>query len=104
MWAMPLVITVINSDLVSLGRKGRIVSGASVWPMKILAATLRDSAPLAPMMTVINQAAARNNNCNNAKKEKTAKNQGEKKNEGKTWKAKIKPREEWSLPSSPNTN
>ncbi len=59
MWAMPLVITVINSDLVSLGRKGRMVSGASVWPMNMLAATLRDSAPLAPMMTVISQAAPR---------------------------------------------
>src|SRR5260370_42130485 len=35
--AIPLVITVINSDLVSLFRKGRIVSGASVCPMKMLA-------------------------------------------------------------------
>ena len=45
-WAMPLVITTISSDLVSLFKKGRMVRGASVWPMKILAATLSDSAPL----------------------------------------------------------
>ncbi len=30
MWAMPAVITVISSDIVILGRKGRMVSGASV--------------------------------------------------------------------------
>jgi hypothetical protein len=59
MWAMPLVMTVINSDLVSFGRKGRMVSGASVCPMKMLAATLSDSAPLAPMIFVISHAAAR---------------------------------------------
>ena len=46
---MPLVMTVNNSDSVSPARNGRIVSGASVWPMKMLAATLVDSAPLAPM-------------------------------------------------------
>ena len=27
-----------------------MVRGASVWPMKILAATFRDSAPLAPIV------------------------------------------------------
>ena len=46
-WAIPDVITVINSDCVISGRNGRMVSGASVWPMKILAATFSDSAPLA---------------------------------------------------------
>ena len=30
-------------------RNGRMVSGASVWPMKMLAATLIDSAPLVPI-------------------------------------------------------
>ena len=30
-----------------------MVSGASVWPMKMLAATLSDSAPLAPMIFCI---------------------------------------------------
>src|SRR6266436_2757507 len=58
MCAIPLVITTISSDLVSLGRKGRIVSGASVWPMKMLAATLRDSAPLAPITRVMIHAEA----------------------------------------------
>ena len=49
MCAMPDVITVISSDCVIRGRYGRIVSGASVWPMKMLAATFSDSAPLAPI-------------------------------------------------------
>ena len=48
MCAMPEVITVISSDSVMRGRYGRMVSGASVWPMKMLAATLSDSAPLTP--------------------------------------------------------
>ena len=48
MCAMPEVITVISSDSVIRGRNGRIVSGASVCPMKMLAATFSDSAPLAP--------------------------------------------------------
>ena len=45
MWAMPEVITVISSDCVISGRYGRIVSGASVCPMKMLAATFMLSAP-----------------------------------------------------------
>ena len=48
MCAIPEVMTVISSDSVMRGRYGRIVSGASVCPMKMLAATLSDSAPLAP--------------------------------------------------------
>ncbi len=52
MCAMPDVITVMSSDCVIFGRYGRIVSGASVWPMKMLAATFSDSAPLAPMHAV----------------------------------------------------
>ncbi len=63
MCAMPLVITVINSDCVSSGRKGRMVSGASVWPMKMLAARFSDSAPLAPITVVITQAPARIMSC-----------------------------------------
>ena len=45
MCAMPEVMTVISSDSVIRGRNGRIVSGASVCPMKMLAATFSDSAP-----------------------------------------------------------
>ena len=48
MCAMPEVMTVISSDSVIRGRYGRIVSGASVWPMKMLAATFSDSAPRGP--------------------------------------------------------
>ena len=47
MCAMPEVITVISSDCVISGRNGRMVNGASVCPMKMLAATFSDSAPLA---------------------------------------------------------
>ena len=47
MCAIPDVMTVMSSDCVISGRYGRIVSGASVCPMKMLAATLSDSAPLA---------------------------------------------------------
>ena len=43
--AMPDVIMVISSDRVAPARNGRIVSGASVCPIKMLAATLVDSAP-----------------------------------------------------------
>ncbi len=60
---MPLVITVINSEYVRSGRKGRIVCGASVWPMKMLAATLVDSAPLAPITRCITTAMARTITC-----------------------------------------
>ena len=46
MCAMPAVITVISSERVIRGRNGRMVSGASVCPMKMDAATSRLSAPL----------------------------------------------------------
>jgi len=39
------------SERGQVGKKWADVSGASVWPMKILAATFRDFAPLAPMKT-----------------------------------------------------
>jgi hypothetical protein len=55
---MPAVITVMSSDIVILGRKGRMVSGASVCPMKIEAATSRLSAPLAPSTRLITSANA----------------------------------------------
>ena len=63
MWAMPAVITVISSDSVMRGRKGRIVSGASVCPMKMLAATFNDSAPLARMKRRIITANTRTISC-----------------------------------------
>ena len=56
---MPDVITVISSDCVMRGRNGRMVSGASVWPMKMLAATFSDSAPLARMHRLITTANSR---------------------------------------------
>ena len=40
-----------------------MVSGASVWPMKMLAATLVDSAPLAPITRCITTAMARTSTC-----------------------------------------
>ena len=56
MCAIPAVMTVISSDSVIRGRKGRMVSGASVCPMKMLAATLSDSAPLARITRCITTA------------------------------------------------
>ena len=58
-WAMPLVIMVISSLRVALARNGRMVNGASVWPMKIDAATFMLSAPLMRMVFSITQARAR---------------------------------------------
>ena len=63
MWAIPEVITVISSERVIRGRKGRIVRGASVCPMKIEAATFRLSAPLAPMIRLMIAAKARTITC-----------------------------------------
>jgi hypothetical protein len=50
---------VISSDRVRLERKGRIESGASVWPMKIEAATFSDSAPDILIVRCIPQAKPR---------------------------------------------
>jgi len=61
--AIPLVITVKSSDCVRPARKGRMVSGASVWPMQMLAATLSDSAPLAPITLFITTAKSRTMIC-----------------------------------------
>ena len=63
MCAIPEVMTVISSDWVMCGRYGRMVSGASVWPMKMLAATFSDSAPLAFMNRRIPTANSRTTNC-----------------------------------------
>ena len=63
MCAIPDVITVISSDCVILGRYGRMVSGASVCPMKMLAATLSDSAPLAPITLFMTTANRRTTIC-----------------------------------------
>ena len=63
MWAIPEVITVISSERVIRGRNGRMVSGASVCPMKIEAATFRLSAPLAPITRLIRMANARTMSC-----------------------------------------
>ena len=60
---MPAVITVISSDSVIRGRNGRMVSGASVCPMKMLAATFTDSAPLARMKRRITNANSRTTIC-----------------------------------------
>ena len=53
---MPEVMMVMSSLRVAPARKGRMVSGASVWPMKMLAATLVLSAPLVPIVRCMIQA------------------------------------------------
>ena len=60
---MPPVMTTNSSDSVRPARNGRMVSGASVWPMKMLAATLSDSAPLTPMTFCIATAMPRTTHC-----------------------------------------
>ena len=60
---MPQVITVKSSDSVKPARNGLMVSGASVWPMKMLAATLSDSAPLTAMVFCMATAMARTTTC-----------------------------------------
>jgi len=49
--------------LVISGRYGRMVSGASVCPMKMLAATFSDSAPLAPMTRCMTTAKTLTTSC-----------------------------------------
>ena len=56
-------MTVISSDSVMRGRYGRIVSGASVCPMKMLAATFSDSAPEALITRRITTAKSRTTTC-----------------------------------------
>ena len=63
MWAIPAVMTVISSERVIFDRNGRIVSGASVCPMKIEAATSRLSAPLAFINLLITTAMPRTTSC-----------------------------------------
>ena len=63
MCAIPAVITVISSERVIRGRNGRMVSGASVCPMKMDAATFRLSAPLARMTLLMTTAKARTTSC-----------------------------------------
>ena len=58
-WAMPLVMMAISSLRVALERNGRMVSGASVWPMKMLAATFMLSAPEMRMVLSMTQARPR---------------------------------------------
>ncbi len=60
---MPLVMMVMSSERVAPARKGRMVSGASVWPMKMEAATLRLSAPEMRMVFCMIQAKARMTIC-----------------------------------------
>ncbi len=54
---------VISSDMVMPSMNGRMVNGASVWPMKIDAATDSDSAPDAPMKRDISFAKKRTTTC-----------------------------------------
>ena len=57
--AMPLVMMVISSLRVAFDRNGRMVSGASVCPMKMLAATFMLSAPEMRMVFSITHAMPR---------------------------------------------
>ena len=86
---MPEVITVISSDCVMRARNGRIVNGASVWPMKMLAATFSDSAPLAPITLFITTANIRTMTCITPRKYRIANSAAMKMIVGRIWNAKI---------------
>ena len=49
--AKPPVMTAWISELVMIGRKGLIISGASVWPRKMLADAFNDSQAVVPTVT-----------------------------------------------------
>ena len=52
----PPVITAISSERVSFATYGRMSSGASVWPTKMLAAADSDSAPEVRIRRMVTQA------------------------------------------------
>src|ERR1017187_10905364 len=89
--AMPLVMMTMSSLRVALERNGRIVSGASVCPMKIDAATFMLSAPLMRMVLSMIHAMARMMICMTPRWYSTAKNAEMKMIVGSTWKAKMEP-------------
>ena len=61
--AIPLVMMVMSSEFVAPERNGRMVSGASVCPMKMLAATFRLSAPLIFIVACMRRAKKRMISC-----------------------------------------
>ena len=63
MWAMPPTISVSSSDWVMRGTYGLTMSGASVWPMKTLAATDSVSAPLVRIRYIIARAISATTRC-----------------------------------------
>ena len=89
--AMPLVMMVISSLRVALERNGRMVSGASVWPMKMLAATFMLSAPEMRMVLSMTHAMPRITICISPMWYSTAKKAEMKMMVGSTWKAKMAP-------------
>ena len=87
--AMPEVMMVISSELVAPARNGRIVNGASVCPMKMLAATLVLSAPLVPIFRCMIHATTLITRCITPMWYSTAKNALTKMIVGSTAKAKV---------------
>jgi hypothetical protein len=63
MVANPPVITAISSDFVIADTYGRMRSGASVWPTKMLAEADSDSAPEVPINFIITFANALTTSC-----------------------------------------
>ena len=61
--ANPPVITVLSSDIVIRSTNGRMRSGASVWPTKMLPAADVVSAPLVPRERCIAHATPRTIRC-----------------------------------------
>jgi hypothetical protein len=63
MFANPPTMMTISSLLVAAGTNGRTMSGASVWPTKMLAAVESVSAPLVPVVLAITHASPCTTHC-----------------------------------------
>ena len=101
--AMPEVMMVMSSERVALARKGRMVRGASVWPIKMLAATFVLSAPLVPIVRCMTNATALMICCMSPMWYRIAKKAETKMIVGRTAKAKTEKTLEGS-PSLPKTS
>ena len=100
--AMPLVMTVISSDRVSLSKYGRTVRGAAPCPRNRFAATVRDSAPLARITRCMTTASRSTIRCMMPQWYRTADRLEMTMISGSTWNAKTTPCSD--RPRSPNTS
>ena len=101
---MPLTIMVNSSDSVIPSMNGLMVSGASVWPMKMLAATLSDSAPLAPITFCMAIAISLHQPLHDAQVIKNGKERRDENDDGQHLKSEDEADLRCPRPASPKTN